>query len=772
MTTSAPGSAAAQSSTGRAGAARWFGECVAGAAGGLAALAAVLALGLLANTALGPEAAAEGIPASFIATVFGGSLYAMLARGPMPAGGPASAPTLILAGLVMRIAGDSEFHRGQPADVAALLSLTAASVVGMGVLQIAFALCGLTRAAKYVPHPVLAGFMNGVALTFVISQLPTLLGWSGGAWTDQHWGALAQIQPATFAIGVLTVAMIWSWPLLLRWRGMPPFARYFPGAFAGLVVGCAAYAIVTAAWPRAHLGGVIGFVPRAWPVLDRLGPLFATDSTGLLHRYAGVTTTTAFLMALIGTLDIVLNGLALDQAVQTRTEPRRELIALGAGNVLSGALGGLPLLLNRARALATWRAGGRTRLSLLFGNGLYALLALAGTSLLALLPKVVLGGIMIMIGLLLFDGWSFRLAAQWLRGSRSRETRLDLLLVAIVCFASVVWGFAIGVAIGAALAVALFIRSMNRSLIRSRRSGDEMPSRRIYVDAHEAVLQTVRPSITILELEGALFFGSADRLVREVDALGVGCRTIVLDLHRISLVDASGAMVLSQIHRRLQDRGVALLLAGLAPHEARGQALIEFAGESLPTTAWHPDVDRAVEDAELEALGQATSASVDAAVPLSRSALMNGLDPAQCTRLAACLERLDLAAGERLFAQGDAGDRLFVLTEGSISVVGGNDLATASAGASRVRYVTCSPGMMFGEVAMLDHRGRSAEAVADTASVVHALSEAQLQVLAVEEPPLAALVYRNIAVHLSTRLRIASNIQIAARRAADHGHPA
>ena len=748
---------------------RWARECLAGATGGLATLASVLTLGLLANTALGPQAAVEGIPASFIATVVGGSLFTLLGRGPMPAGGPSSAPTLILAALVLDIAGDAGFDRGQSRDVAALLALTAASIVGMGLLQVAFALGGMTRAAKFIPQPVLAGFMNGVAIVFVTAQVPTLLGWSSGTWTRERWGALGQIQPATLAIGVCTVAAIWAWPLLLRWPRLPSFARVFPGAFVGLVVGCAAYAIVAIAWPGAPLGGVVGPVPPAWPAFDRLAPLLGGDATGLIHRHAGQALTTAILMALIGTLDIVLNGLALDQALETRTDPRRELIALGAANVLSGAAGGLPLLLIRARALGTWRAGGRTKVSLLFGNALFALLALAGTPLLAPLPKVVLGGIMIMIGLLLIDSWSIRLAGRWLRQSPSRETRLNLALVAIVCVASVAWGFAIGVAIGGGLAVALFIRSMNRSLIRSRRNADEQPSRRIYSTEHEAVLETVRPSIVILELEGALFFGSGERLLREVDRMGAGYRAVVIDLHRVGHIDPSGAIVLSQVRRLLEERGVALLLAGVAPHDARGRGLVEFAGDGLPATAWHPDVDRAVEEAELRALAETTTIPLDAAVPLSGSDLMKGLDAAQRARLAARLEQTTLEAGERLFSQGDAGDRLYVLTTGSVSVLGGPERTPEPDGpAPRVRYVTCSPGMMFGEVAMLDHRGRSAEAVADTASEVHALSAPALEALSVEDPVLATHVFRNIAVHLSARLRIASKAQLAGQRAATH----
>ena len=229
-----------------------------------------------------------------------------------------------------------------------------------------------------------------------------------------------------------------------------------------------------------------------------------------------------------------------------------------------------------------------------------------------------------------------------------------------------------------------------------------------------------------------------------------------MDLHRVGLIDASGAMVLSLVDQRLRERGIALLLSGLGIDDGHGRALSEFVGDALPPDHWYPDADRAVEAAEVDALRRATGGSVAAAVPLQRSSLMVGLDAGQCERVARRLVVQRLAPGERLFDQGDAGDRLYVLTEGSISVLG-NAVAGDRTGL-RVRFVTCSPGMMLGEIAMLDHRGRSAEAVADIDSVVHALDDAALHALWVEEPALAALVYRNIAVHLSTRLRIASNI--------------
>ena len=499
----------------------WTVEATAGIAGALASLASVLTLGLITYAALGPEAGATGIPAAFIATVIGGTLFALLARGPMPAGGPSSAPTLILAALVVQVVADPTFRPDRATDVAALLALCAAAVVCMGVMQIGLAAGGLTHLAKYVPQPVLAGFMNGVAVLFVTSQIPTLLGWTAGTWSALHWQAFAHVQPAALGVGLFTVGVIVGWPFVFGRPGAPAPLRKLPPALGGLVVGCLAYALVAHLWPGLRLGGTVGEVPRAWPTLDGLAPWLAdawyANGDSLLRRHAMAAMTTAALMALIGALDVVLNGLALDQVLATRTAPRRELMALGAANVLSGALGGLPLQLIRARALATLRAGGRTRVSLYAGNLLFALLALVGAPLLALLPRVVLAGIMVFVGVLLFDA-SLRCAKQWLSGRRSTAARFDLVIVSIVCVASVAWGFAVGVAIGAVLAVAVFVRSMNRSLVRARHDATAAPSRRIYADAHETVLQQLRPSIVILELEArcssAVRTGSCTRPTR------------------------------------------------------------------------------------------------------------------------------------------------------------------------------------------------------------------------------------------------------------------
>ncbi len=722
----------------------------AGAAGTLASLPAVLTQGLLAYAVLGPAGAAIGIPAAFVSVVVGGAVFALLGRGPMPAGGPTAALVLILASLVMRVCADPAFDAARPGALAALLALSALAVVGMGVLQMVFALLGLVKLAKYVSQPVLAGFMNGVALLILLAQVPLLLGWPSGAWSAQGLSAFATTQPATVGVAVFTVACI-----VLA----PRFTTRLPATFIGLVLGTAAYFALARTVPGVALGPLTGSLPEGLPSLDVLAPWLASDATGLLQRHWAAAATTALLLALLGTLSLVLDGLAVDQALHARTDARRELLALGAANIASGLFGGLPVLLHRTRAMTTANSGGRAPQALLVGTVLFALLAWAGGPLLSLLPKVVMGGIMTMVAWSLADRWTHQLLAQWWGGVRTADLQFNLAVVAIVAVCTIFVGLAPGVAIGGLLAVVLFIRSMNRSLLRGQYTAAAQPSRRSYNHDDEATLQGLRARITVLELEGALFFGSADRLAEQTEALPPDCRAVVLDFKRVSLVDASGAVVLSQIAKRLAARQVVLRLAGSSADHRHGRALSEFAGGALRPDSWFPDVDQAVEAAEQQLLAadDTRARDVPAALPLVRSSLMAGLDPAQCARLQGLFEaERRLAAGEWLFRQGDAGDRLYVLTEGSISVVSADASPAAAPGALRQRYLSLSPGMMLGETAMLDGGGRSANAIADRPSVVHALSLDALQTLLIEDPRLCAMVYRNIALHLSQRLRAAA----------------
>lgn len=711
-----------------------------GAVVALETVAIVLTLGLLAFAPLGASAPL-GIAAAFAAVIAGGLVYALLGSAASPSAGPTSATALILAGLVAQLVQDARFDLHSPQGLAMLLAVVASSVVLMGLFQILMGLAGLGRLARFVPQPVLAGFMNGVALLILFSQIPILLGLTPlTRLTDL--ASLSQAQPLALLVGLATAGTVW----LVSWK----WSRA-SSSLLGLALGCILFAVLLAVVPGVHLGDVVGPLPQGLVRPDGLLPLADSGAWTLLLDHGKSVFLTAIVLAVIGSLESLLVALASDQYAHSRHDPGRELLSLGAANMVSGLFGGLPLVLSNARCVLLLKKGAVGRGPALASVIAFAVIYAAGGPLLAMLPKVVLAGIMVTIAVALSDRWTRQLLGQWLSGERSPDLRHSLAVVALVGLVTVLFGFVAAVGMGSLLAMLIFIGAMNRSLIRERFSALERPSRRIYGPAQARLLQAERQRVVLIELEGALFFGSAERLTTEATALAPDCRCLVLDLSQVSMIDASGAMLLQQLSNQLERRGVSLLLAGVSADNERGKRLRTYGcfRASLPgggRADWWPDADRAIEAAEQMLLAQAGVDDVQIAVPLAETSLMRRLDAQQLERVKARMEVRHLRAGEILFRQGDPGDRLYVLTQGSISIIGGK-------GPVRQRFVSFSPGIMIGEMSMLDGVGRSADAIADTDAVVWSLTREAYDVLVLADPLLGERLTRNIAIHLSERLR-------------------
>ena len=711
-----------------------------GGSNALSNLAIMLTLGLVVFAPLGVHAARMGIAASFATVIAGALIYAWRGSVVAPTGGPSSATALILAGLVMQLARDPELNLASAPGLAAVGAVAAASVVLMGLWQLGFAVLGLGRLARFVPQTVLAGFMNGVALMMILTQVPALLGLPPLTALGDA-AALARAQPLTLAIGLMTAVVVWlvrsKWPQA-------------PALLLVLSAGTGLFFLLGTALPDLALSPAMGPLPQGWVLPDMPVRLAESDAFALLRRHAGAVVLTAAVLAVIGSLESLLCAVALDQVTHTRHDSRRELQALGLANLASGVCGGLPLVLSRSRALLLVRDGVPGRGAVVASIVTFVIIYAIGGPVIAVIPKTVLAGIMLTIAVSLVDVWTRQLLGQLREGERSSDLWLSLAVVASVCAVTVVMGFVAGVAAGVVLSMGVFIHSMNRSLLRGRMSAAELPSRRIYGLAQEALLQRSRQNVTLLELEGALFFGSAERLAAELDTLAPDCRCLVLDLRRVNTIDESGAVLLQQMSWQLAQRQVPLLMAGVTSDNAHGRRLRAFGCfRSSPRADWWPDVDHAIEAAERMLLVEAGCTAPQAVVPLAQTSLLRNLEPAQLERMTALLTEQPLAAGALLFREGDPGDGIYLLTQGSISIISGSTEA-------RQRYVSFSPGVMFGEIAMLDGSGRSADAVADCESVVYVLTRKAFDVLRADDPVLGERLMHNIALHLSERLRSAA----------------
>jgi SulP family sulfate permease len=737
----------------------WIG----GGVGALATLAVLITLGWLAYAAAGERAIPIGVPAAMVATLAGGVVVALISRCHVPTAGPSTATALTLASLVARLAADGPLA-AHPQSWTLIVAAAGAAVIGMGLVQLVLAVMGLARLVHFVPQPVLAGFMNGVALLIMLSQVPTLLGhalavgWGGLA------SALSEPHLAPLALGLATTTAI-LWLASPGRHSSQPRAGRWPAVLLGLIGGALAFHAVgwlTGSDPQALFGPRLGALPVSLPE-QAVWPL-AADRTAwsLLARHLPAIVLTSVVLALIGSMESLLALAAIEQGFGGRPEPRRELLAQGAANIVGGALGGMPLVLLRARAVATMQAGGQGRGAALGGAVATAVLWTVGGPLLAELPRVVLAGVMVTIGVALVDRWTLSLMRP--AGKRGAmlprdAARQTLLVMSAVCLLTVTQGLTAGVVVGVLLSTLLFMQGMNRSLIRLRLKGSGRPSRRVYPPAIEQRLHGLRERVLLLELEGALFFGSGERLAQEADALPPNSRALVLDLRRVSAVDESGTVLLQQLASRLGRRGQQLLLAGLTADDRLGRSLRAWGLEpGALGIGWYADADLAMEAAERLLLAETDETAVntpgvadDAAMPLHVNALFEGLTPADTQAVLARLRPRRLRAGEAVFRRGDAAHSMFVVERGSVSAI--SPLAVAN---RTLRYASLSAGTMFGEAALLDGGGRSADVVADVDSVVHELTREALDALANTHPEAAVQLYRNVARHLSGRLRTAS----------------
>jgi MFS superfamily sulfate permease-like transporter len=701
-----------------------------GLATAIASLAFALTFGMVALAPLGPERAELGIRAGLIAAIVGNVVAAALSGTALPVTGPRASITLVQGAFVAGLAADPAL------GVDDVLVLSGLCVACAGAFQVLFGALRIGTLVKFVPYPVVAGFMCGVAVLIVLAQLPHVLGVAPGALRTLGLAWVGAVQPWTAAVSLATAVIVFV---------AAPRSRRLPAALIGLAGGTALYYALRATAADTGLGPTVGALPTSLPLPTALGGVLGLPAAAGKHLFALVTS--AVVIAIIGALDSLLGAAAIDNVTETRHQANRELVAQGLGNLASAVFGGCAIALSPAQAIAGWRAGGRSRVTSYVSSAALLALMVGGTRVLAAVPIAVLAGIMLVVALNLIDTWTRSLLRRLFANPRDRFAWSSAAVVVLVAGAMVGVSFVFAVVAGIFLSMALFIAAVNRSLVRTVHDGTARPSRRVYGPAEEERLAPGRSRIKLVELQGALFFGSTERLSTQVEALAKAADYVVLDLRRVTDIDATGALVLEQLVKRQQAAGVHVALAGITTKGRLGSALLA-SGTFLAqeTRRWFVDADRAIEWAELRLLREAEHGP-RREIPLEQLTLMAGLDQAELAIVREQLKRQELNPDEVLFREGESGNRLYVLARGAVSiVVHGRDGADS-------RLVTFAPGSLFGEAALFDGNERSASAIAAEDAVVYSLSRTTLSALAVAHPALANKLLFNLGRHLSGRLR-------------------
>lgn len=718
----------------------WLRESSAGLVAAIVLVASPLTLGLLAYAPIGEQATQVGIPAAFCTLALGGLVVALRGTARIPSGGLSSAATLVIAGVVLDLGVDPAFQG--PGGVLLVIAGVSFCVAGAGLVQLMFAGLRLGSLVKFVPQPVVAGFMLGVAMLIVIAQLPLLLGipvdvLRAGADLWSH------LRPGSVLVGATTAIVM----VLVTWR-LPRL----PAALAAIVAGTLLDAALRAWFPGIPPDDHVREIHAPLPVPVALLPWFESEASKQLAARLPVLASTIVVLAILMSLETILGARVAEHPKGARPDGNAELTTFGLANLITGVFGGLPVVYMRSRAAAIVNAGGWTwRSSALCAIGA-GILLVTGAPLLTRLPLAALAGVMLVLAFGLVDRWTRELAATLWSGARSREAWVSLGIALLVGAVTTAAGFVPAVALGVLVSMLFFMHAMNAALVRTQYTAATRPSRRLYPPFQEEMLAPLRSRIAVIGLEGAVFFGNADRLGELADGLQESTAFLVLDLARVTTIDATGSSALADMVEDLAAREIEVMMAGISLDDRHGRALASLGGwNAHGMRRWFADVDRAIEEAEGRLLDASGAAPVAGGVAFELCGLTHAMTPAQVQALRSLARPRVLAAGERLFAEGDAGSALYVLAEGSITIAHGQPGAT-----THRRYASFSPGMLFGEIALLDGSGRSADATADRDAVVYEIQRADLDALCRAQPLLGERLYLNIATHLAQRLRSTS----------------
>jgi SulP family sulfate permease len=662
-------------------------------------------------------------------------VFALGSSMPFAIAGPDSKPVAVLATLAAVIAADLT-RRGHAEDISAtVMFVLIAGTLITGVTLYLFGVLKAGRWIRFVPYPVIAGFMAASGALLAAGGIRIV---TGTRLLDlpkhlAHGQQLAQLMVTlVFAIGMLLIK-----------RVKHPLA--FPALLLGgtLLMHLALHA-AGFSWSAARQAGWLldlsSGAAMPWPWLLKSMPM--VNPLGLLWAGGGYVALFA-----VTAMTLLLGLMAIELETRLDVDLDRELRLNGLANILVGVCGGMAGTLSMSRTLFNYRAGARGRASGLLAGVVCLLMLAFGTKVLGFVPVAILGALLLQLGAELLIDW---LVKGW-----SRMQRSDYIQMVVIFLSIVAWDFVAGVGIGIVAACITF--AINTGRLRLVRLG---LSRTVYsgrVDrpiSHQEQLVRHGHSIQIMWLHSFVFFGSAHRLllyIQEiVKAQGDSCRSLILDFRQVLGIDSSAVMSFLKL-RQLADReGFELVLSDIPPqvlHALRVGGLLGD-GKNL-TCRVFTNTDSALEWCEDKLLAEIMTR--EEALTSADDWLTQEIGGEQLfTRLVSYLEVVECKTGDILIQQGDMGDCMYLLFAGRVTVV----LRTPEGTDLRLRSMVGHT--IVGEMGLYRTLPRGASVRADQPTVAYRLTQDAMTQMEHDDPTLAHAFHKLVIRTLAARLDFAN----------------
>ena len=715
---------------------RHSGDFWGGGAAMLVALPAAVAYGVTAYAALGPQYTAFGALAGLFGAIALGLLAPTFGGTDRLISAPCAPAAAVLAAFAFEFV-----HQGVAPPVVVLL-MTVLGILS-GAIQLLIGFLGVGRLIKYIPYPVVSGYLSGVGLVIIGSQLPKLMGVPDGvAWFS------ALLSPALWDWRALAVGGATAGVMLLA----PRLTRAVPGTVLGLLAGALTYGGLAVGDPSlrtlegnglviGELGasgaGYLELIAQRWREIGELRLVQVGNLVG-----------SALTLAALLSIDTLKTSVVLDQMTRTRHDPDRELAAQGFANVVAATVGGMPGAGTMGASLVNLSSGAQTRISGIVEGALTLVAGLLLGAFVAWIPVAALGGVLIVVALRMID-------TDPLRFLESRSTVLDFSVVLVVIGVALFVGLIAASAAGVVLSVVLFLREQVGGNVVRRKSLVSRRSSTWYRPEDELrILEARGDAAVIYELQGSLFFGTARQLYLTLEPDLLRVDFLILDFKRVQSLDVTAAHMLKQVRDVLAEREAPLLLSSVRETLPNGRNLREFLElsgviDESGTVLVMPSLESAIEWVEERLLGEVSRD--DTQLPpleLHEIELFKGSRDDTMADLRACLEERIYLSGETIYRRGDSDANLYLLRGGEVKIMGYVGNSTR-----QYHIATFGRGEFFGGLAFLDHRPRGNDAVAARDCALYVLSLEKFNFLAEEHKRIAFMIVSKLARTLAIRLR-------------------
>lgn len=623
--------------------------------------------------------------------------------------------------------------------IATAFAILAVSTVGTGLLFYLFGRFRFGALVRFLPYSVIAGFLAGSGWLLFEGALMMI------ADTGGLFAMLAALsEPQVLFILIPAVLFALAMAAGLRLSSSPLAAPVIMLAAIGLF-----HAALWAGGLPAETARELRWLPTvAGAGLSLPSPLFIIGEADW-WAVLGVLPVLASL-PLIAMAGLLLNTGGLEVAAGRDIDANAELKVAGQANMLTGLIGGASGFTGLGMTLLAGRLGVRSRAAGFATAALTALCLPFATELAANVPLFIAAGLMMMLGAELLYDWAF--------AARRNLPPLEWAVVLAIVLSMMTAGFMTGMAVGLVFSIAAFVYNYARlPVIRLAASGHDRRSSTDRSLAARHILDEKGYLIHTMELQGYLFFGTVEQVVKAVRQRMLQQpkpRFLVLDFRNVSGTDSAATAGFIKIFNLLAAEDVDVFLSPLSPDVRRIYERADAAMERGGTLSIAPDLDHALEACEnriLAAHGGAMEPD-DIARQLVR---VLGPHP-RLPGLVTVMERLEIAAGEVLMRAGERASDIFVLGSGRVRV----QITLPNGRSLRLRSMTA--GAVLGEVAFYMGGARTADVVIERKAVLFRLTGATLQRLETEDPALAVLAHRLFAITLAERLTLANRmVQLA-----------